>query len=305
MRSETTSAGVTEKKLFLFRTYDHDKDPEGIPYRPRLRRQNTPDPNMIRRPTTINYGVAESLCVWQVARAATAAPFFFSTIKFQRHTLEGVRTEHFSDGGFGPQNNPTMEGIREIETMYGNGRVGAIVNVGTSRDPSLDGNGTMTRIKGTFDAATDPRIVADEVRRRQIAWRFNDDGGIGVAMDEWKPSGRFVKAPGRKTLGKIRIEFHRWASESANHKSISACARELVKRRRRRIEDKGRWEVFATGAFFGCGIAGCLDAPFPSAEDLREHYIRSHGFGDGEVDAVVERGTKKWRYQSNSHLHGT
>ena len=297
MKSEKSGKGVTEKKLHLLRSYDHDmRNPEGALY---LIRQDTPEPTLKSGATTVNYGVAEQLHVWQVARAATAAPFYFREISFPRGPLEGKRTQHFSDGGFGAQNNPTKLGIREIETMYGLERVGAIVNVGTSRSSVSGGNGTKDIVKAAFGAVTDPQIVAEELEGQKFSWRFNDGEGIGVELDEWKPSGRFANDPGHKTLDKIRQGFHRWAADGSNQRMITACAKELVKRRRQRIHDMGRWEVFATCAAFKCGYPECGDAhaPFRIRRDLLDHYTRIHKVPDGDADAMVERATKKWRYQ--------
>jgi hypothetical protein len=246
----------------------------------------------------MNFGPAESLYVWQVARAATAATFYFKEISFKRNPVGGTRTHFFSDGGFGA-NNPTLLGIREIELLYGKDRVGAVVSVGTSRSDDSDGKGLIARFKKIANQATNPEQVADELSGRQLYWRFNDKTGIGVELDEWKPNGKLTKGkPGQRTLKKIRDGFTQWYADVLNRDELLECAQELVKRRRLRTGDRGRWEIFATCADFACPKAGCLSIQFQSREDLCAHFINVHKVAANEVEGRVDGRIKTWQYQT-------
>src|SRR5205085_1147612 len=84
-----------------------------------------------RHRRAINYGKAQKFQIWEVARAATAAPLYFEPLKIE---IPG-NTGHllFTDGGFNYTNNPTAEGTREIEDLSGSNSIGVVVSIGTAR----------------------------------------------------------------------------------------------------------------------------------------------------------------------------
>jgi hypothetical protein len=214
--------------------------------------------------------------IWQVARAATAAPMYFSEIKFSPN--DPHKRIYFSDGGFGHTNNPTMLGIQEIETLCGTDCVGAIVSIGTARaDNKPGGRSILKRIGQSFSVATDPQTVATFVnyQQRQNCWRLNDDIGLDVELDDWKPNG-LTRNPGHKTLQLIRNGFSQWERKRENRALLQECAKELVRRRRERTENKVRWYRYATGAsLFRCQHPDCHE-PYVSRELFDEHWQDSH-----------------------------
>lgn len=286
-------APVKEQRLYLLRTYKHEKR-QGINMRD-MRRNYTGMLNGDKR----NYGSADDWPIWRIARAATAAPMYFKELPEKRHMRDGETTIYFSDGGFGETNNPTFEGITEIKSLHGGKEnIGVVVNVGTSRGTiEAGGRSIFKRVHGAFDRATDPTIVAGKVEGEDLPhyWRFDDEAGIGVDLDEWKPNGYFTKYPGVKTLADIRAKFNEWVVEREN--GLQKCAKELVARRRARILNLGRWEAYATNASFACNHGRCSSKAFDDRVQLQNHLRREHSVSDMDIASMVNDGTKMWQYQ--------
>jgi hypothetical protein len=186
---------------------------------------------------------------WEVARAATAAPFLFDELKTSTQGADGRKT--FSDAGFGITNNPTLVALQELQSLHGKDSVGTIVSVGTAPRREAGSRGTLHRIKESFEAATEPKIVAAEMARKNLEsyWRLEDTDGLDVALDEWKPNGITTRNSqiGKETMKRITSAFNIWVLRTENIRLIRECAQELVARRRSRTADRERWKVFATG----------------------------------------------------------
>ena len=301
------SSGST-MTLYLIRSYDHIEK-EVLPNKRRdtdashktVRKSNLKGGKDIRK----NFGQADSLQIWEVARAATAAPTYFKDIKFKLRSAEGATKMYFSDGGFGQTNNPTQEGVLEIESLHGKRYVGVVVSVGTARgSKEPGGKSILRRVKQLAETATDPENVERNMRRQANTdedfhyFRFNDPKGLDVALDEWKPNGLFTKRPGRKTLEKIKSGFYRWVQDPKSLKDINDCAKELVLRRRIRAADAPRWERYATGAKFVCGYNACSNVPFNDRKVFEEHLSRTHPNPDEDIKKTLGRMMKRWQYQA-------
>lgn len=245
--------------------------------------------------------------VWMVARAATAAPMYFSEVKIDLDRREKV---YYSDGGFGQTNNPTLQGIYELETLHrrqiGNteviqGSIGVIVSVGTARaDDQPGGKSIFKRVKKAFSRATDPQDVAGiiDYQERPNCWRLNDEEGLDMELDDWKPN-KFTSNPGHKSITLMETGFHRWASDEDNIDRLRDCARELVRRRRLRTMDRSKWERFATVAGFRCPCSECHDSLIDSRDDFAEHFQRRHAHQPNEHSYETPEVTT-WTYPSPS-----
>lgn len=259
----------SETKLHLLRSYDHELN------------SDSPMNNPVYKPATpINFGLAENMVIWDVARAATAAPMYFKELAVKHDGIDNRTREkvYYSDGGFGHTNNPTHLGIEEFGTLHqqnGNaGGIGAIVSIGTARaDSDRAGRSFLKRVQKAFDAATDPQIVANLVRfHHRTHWRrLNDSEGLDVELDDWKPN-KFSTNPGHETLTRVKNGFLRWAHNRDNIDMIHECARELVRRRTSRALDRSKWERFATAAEFKCGHPRCRNERFDSRHRFDDHF---------------------------------
>ena len=192
--------GAGLKTPYLFRSYDHKRNASQT-------NVNQQDARPQQSVNELNYGVAEEIEVTKAARAATAAPMYFDEANFTQRV--GTRGQEFSfvDAGTSKLNNPTRVGLREIQTLPGRHTVGAVVNVGTSRSrPDPTSNSLVNLIKGLVGNATDTGIIAEEMEGLNLEhyWRYNDDEGIDVELDECKPNHWWTKdeCRGKKTFDK-------------------------------------------------------------------------------------------------------
>jgi patatin-like phospholipase/acyl hydrolase len=151
--------------------------------------------------------------IWQVARAATAAPMYFKELKVHLPGRNGDQKTYFSDGGFGVTNNPAQVALIEMMILYGATNVGAIVSIGTARAPETSSRDLFGRVRKMASVATNPENVAEWMRTEDpdCYWRFNDKTGLCIELDEWKPNGLFTKKPAHETLRKIQASFDGWA----------------------------------------------------------------------------------------------
>lgn len=295
MYARKKNAPVSEQKLQFLRTYKNER--KGLRLR-NIKRSNTMPTNGDNQ----NDASAEDLQIWEVARAATAAPMYFKELPVRREMADGETTIYYSDGGFGQTNNPTYEGISEIESLHGGKgsvNVGVVVSVGTSRKKlEAGGKSIFKRVKTSFDRATDPQVVHEKVEREDLQhyWRFNDFDGVDVDLDEWKPNGYFTKHPGTKTLKKITNDFNAWVM-NGHLDDLRSCAKELVARRRARIRKPAQWDVYATNASFTCTQADCTSETFNDRHLFRNHLSGAHSVPASELSSMVRQCTKMWRYQ--------
>ncbi|KAJ8110963.1 hypothetical protein OPT61_g6330 [Boeremia exigua] len=230
--------------------------------------------------TNLNFDVGQGnteMEVWRVARAATAAPMYFEEVRFTTPD----RTVIYSDGGFSRHNNPTRRGIEELEILHirkgpqgeERGKIGVVVSVGTARSDDLgSGKGIIRLIKRAFNIAGNPDDVAADLEEQNRAhyWRFNDNAGIKVDLDDWKP-----RNSGKRTLKTIKQRFSEWAADEDNQKMLQKCAVQLVNRRRARTQDVERWQRFSSVTQYECH---CNNAwrPFHLGSEFDAHYREKH-----------------------------
>lgn len=291
---------TASKSLYLLRSYDHNFKPSRRGTRQTERsytgqRSNSGTGTTRRR--FVNYGRATNFEVWQVARAATAAPWYFDELKVpirpgsHNHTL-------FTDGGFDLTNNPTGQGVSEIKEATGNDSVGIVVSIGTARCDDGAGSSLVARLKGNIARSTDPERIhqdMDGACRGEGGFsyhRLNAPGTLDMELDEWLPRGT-----GKITLDKITNSFNGWAVHHLTNSNFRRCAKELVKRRRARTTDRALWERYATGAKFTCDSQGCRMEVFSNHNLFHEHLTRKHQISPNALDEETRRCKTEWTYQ--------
>ena len=261
-----------------------------------------------------DYGEASQLEVWQVARAATAAKFYFEPLQIENARLGRGCTE-FKDGGLGPANNPTRVGKQEIEDLQGPDAIGIIVSVGTARKQKQDAK------KATFfstipdsakefaEQVTDPEVIHKEMERdcrngqKFSYYRLNHPGGLQTELDEWEPKSKMYKKKegGAKTIGDIENAFKDWAQQPDNKTQLQECAAYLVNCRRGRM-NSSKWERYATGSRYVCPVRGCDPGDFFERGLFKEHLetqsLKNHGFEGEDLRDALSRCRKHWRYQA-------
>ncbi|KAL9120109.1 MAG: hypothetical protein Q9187_003333 [Circinaria calcarea] len=326
-RFVTTEMTQSDQKAvatpYLIRSYDHNQRTSPNQSRKSTRqgtmhtsRSNTQQSGLLsvggrennrRFNRSINYENAQVFEVWEVARAATAAPLYFEPLKIKiSRSSEYMR---FTDGGFNTSNNPTREATREIEEAHGKGSMGVVVSIGTARqDKQPPDKGFQTiipRLKGFVQSATDPEVMHREMDDKSHHdnfpyYRLNDTGSLKIKMDEWEPKrGMLTKAAaGSETIATIKRAFYTWAGKADTVSLFQDCAEELVRLRRARTSDRARWERYATCARFTCRIRTCETDEFLNSDEFRDHLSRYHSWmTQDRVKQEVRECRRQWCYQ--------
>ena len=251
-----------------------------------------------------NYGQAQKLEIWEVARAATAAKWVFEPLKIK---LPSGNHLLFQDGGFGA-NNPTQEAKYELEDFYGKKAIGIAVSVGTARRHESDPKPSFfTAIPGMAKslaaAVTNPETVHGIMEREfqrdeSCYYRINDPGTLGIDMDEWKPRSTMGKSKsGSTTISTITNVFNRWMRSTENQRYLMECATHLVECRQARMHTN-KWPRFATGLRFVCQAKRCEQAEFLDRDSFARHLADEHPErpnDHGEEERECER---RWIYQA-------
>ena len=249
----------------------------------------------------INYGKAQAFQIWEVARAATAAPYYFEPLKIE--SPGSVEHLLFQDGGFSLNNNPTLEGKLEIEEYYDRNSINIVVSVGTARSSPKSGRGFTRVAKGFVNKFTDPELRHNDMRQTSqregfTYYRLNDPGTLEVELDEWKPRDNiFTRASGSRTLSDIRTAFNRWAADPNVIQDVQNCAADLVNCRRARAKDRVRWERYATGSQFACPQQKCEVEEFVARDAFRTHLHENHNWTLAEIETRTEECRRQWQYQ--------
>ncbi|KAL8861451.1 MAG: hypothetical protein Q9178_002325 [Gyalolechia marmorata] len=296
---------------YLFRTY----------YTP----GPAPDPNRtkLRQPTTRNPGPPSQLSIWQIARATSAAPKYFSPIKIERSMSDDhQRDVRFKDGGFGC-NNPSQEAYRDIVHKHGgsSAAVSLFISIGTGDSPVelfAKGPGNVANAWANFKAAkqhpTRTLHVHDAMthltRRddKDIFGYYRFDGGsrLGqVGLGEWK-SHRFTRLTGRstepgfKTLDKMYVATAAYLQQDFVQKDLKECAKLLVKRRRYRTRDASAWDRYASASFYECSYQKCQKTPHKTAQLYKDHVKKEHfsALAEQPLETAMKTSRRCWVYRN-------
>ncbi|KAI1740597.1 FabD/lysophospholipase-like protein [Xylaria scruposa] len=224
----------------------------------------------------------------------------FFTRKNDTMPAVGKSEYEFEDAGFSPVNNPCEELEREIRHNHGQEIAPILVSIGTARPQSGDQRNHLMRvIRKAFTIAGNPELVHQQMQRSAAEdryFRFNDQPGIDVEMDDWKP-----RNTGEHTLRILEDAFDRWVHRPEIRRKLESCAKALVDLRRARM-NTSRWERFALVRFFECRVSRCpkdRDNVWRDKEDFKSHLARDHKreHYEGTIDEAVERCAREWEYR--------
>lgn len=257
---------MEDSSPYLFRSYDHWGS----------------EPPLI---TERNPGPAHSVPIWQVARATTAAPFYFDTIE--------ISNRKFGDGGFGT-NNPALEMWNEVSQMSGNDpySIKLLISIGTGESTiSRFEKGAFKKALGYINAArklaSDSEDTHKTMEQMKEKWgipyhRFNVPVKFGLGemkLDEFKSD----------TLDKIERDTNKYCSTI--EQELEEVARVLVENRRRRSKSE-LWPLVSTGKQYRCTFKRCRRTQelLQRVKDLRMH-LETHALPDSILDDFIEQGT--------------
>lgn len=310
---------IVELPYFL-RTYDHQqacipistanqpRTPGSHPSRSNTNRSGMPHVSgQEQQAGRINYGTAHDFEVWEVARAATAANFYFEP--FEREPQQSGQHISFTDGGFSLLNNPTKEGVREIRELNEHNTVNIVVSVGTARSTRSNIKkrkifSLLNTAQEAVDKQSDPEVIHNEMVMKSHEgsrfdyYRLNNPESLGIPLDGWEPKRSVLfpeKEAGSKTIETIEKNFHRWASNNENIEYLQNCADNLVRCRRERMSTP-QWERYATGCIYTCRASNCERESFLHLDAFLSHLRDQHK----EITDPTNRAAEwrnQWRYQ--------
>ena len=261
-------------------------------------------------------GPADNFEIWEVARAATAAPYYFDPIKIQIQGRSEVII--FEDGGLGETTNPTLYGIRDIKKQEGADAVGIVVSVGTARgelgrQKDLILGRAKHKLKTIIWNSSDPESVHTTIKGDQDHypnmeyWRLNpsargDGQLLNMPLDEWVPkqSRKKDQPSGSATINEIKNAFNKWASQTSVHDDLMVCAERLVEQRRLRTLDDVQWEQFSMAMDYRCCQRGCpkKSRAFTNLQDFEEHLKKIHKLGtQSEIRENKNASAQPWQYR--------
>ena len=247
----------------------------------------------------INYGAASDLEIWEVARAASAAPFYFKPHEVKKNNVKRIV---LTDGGVGPTINPTREGILDIEEETGRSSVNIVVSIGTAKKLHPQATQIIPQVKAIIDRAADPGAVHGQVlqMKREIDFeyfRLDDPGALDMELDEWKPRPRMGRErSGGKTIERIEAAFYKWAQKGKSQGDLRACANYLVACRRRRALSASKWERFATASQFVCNTENCQEDVFYDRDMFQSHLADHHHYPNSRIQEKVRECRQEWQY---------
>lgn len=254
----------------------------------------------------INYGKAQELEIWQVARAATASFFYFAPLRIESaRSAEPIVCE-------GIISNPTPIFEREVNDLYGHNGIGVSVSIETAPSrPFAKRKNRSTLLPKIPDLS---RI--DDLQMQPKAttsydfpyFRIKDLGGLPIPFDDWRPrqsrDGSRPRDSGQLTVGTIMAAFAHWSAKPENIAEFRDCASTLVAHRRERMAT-AKWERYATGCEFKCRVRGCDAGVSLNRREFREH-LRRHGMQDErELDVEAYTCATRWRYKPAGHQGAT
>lgn len=248
---------------FLFRSYDR-KTSYGAPLE-RIER-NPGDPN--------------SFAIWEVARATSAAPSYFKSIRlFQARYYDAAVNI----------NNPSWEVLNEVNLLADKSQdaIDLLLSIGggnaKANNPKVSfGNDTLLQDLTDISDVVHSKVQHESEELVFKYFRFDVKEGLQeVRMNEWKP-----KPSGSITLKRIQEATRSYLEHKKVSIQIRECARLLVKKRAQRAQTM-RWERFATGTRYKCPLDDCPISKshrFNTRNDLMDHLRMQHDQAPPDAD---------------------
>ena len=254
-----------------------------------------------------NYGEVHPIGIAQAACATAAAPKYFKAVTIPDPN-GGNGTIRLTDGAFGPANNPTGEGLKDIREAFRGHCIDTVVSIGTARKNKPANKSLESWVRAKFNQMTDSELVHNTVHDESDGengfhyFRLNAPNTLDVELDEWKPKrDTAINRSGSITIAKMEQHFHAWASNTDNVETLRKCADKLVRRRRQRAKmDPAKWERYATGAKFTCPEAECQEQKHVNInrDEFQEHLTNKHGImGEAELNKTIKECRTVWRYK--------
>jgi hypothetical protein len=280
-------------------------------------------------------GPADSSLIWEVARATSAAPSYFNTIK--------IGEDEYGDAGFG-ENNPSKRLFWEVSHMNNNNdNANALsISIGTgitrfsrfqtgflkkpigwinaAKAVSTDCENAHLEMQNIHkhkyfrfnvpEKATDPDAQEPSkwqyIKKRTRRWIGHGgeplDRGLGkIKLDEWKSRGWWRKESTQEEIKRITEEYLKGLEVI---KELNEIAEMMVSHRRARARTD-RWAAYALGIRYECPITfeRCPDDTWTDERHLRRHLVEDHEIpaGNTQADEYLEQFLRAGKYFEDHH----
>jgi hypothetical protein len=236
-----------------------------------------------------NPGPAHNLPIWQVARATTAAPLYFSPVK--------IGNRRFGDGAFGT-NNPAIETYWEVRKMHGGSKntIKLLLSIGTG-GYNIDriAEGRWKKYSTFFKAMK--KLAADTASTHEMMMDYKNNWGV--------PYHRF-NVPTKYGLGEMKLDAYKAENLDRIEKiteeyckkidaELLTVAKILVEQRQRKSHSS-MWPLVSTGNQYRCTVENCHRSQelLPRESDLEIHIDVQHSkLKRDEVKKYVKNGSVK------------
>jgi hypothetical protein len=280
---EASSGGVPLGALapYMFRSYEH--------WAARTKYLNEDR-------AVLNPGPALNVEIWQVVRAATAAPLYFSPQKIGGSSYLDIATSI---------NNPAHVAFSEVSQLHeGPQSIALNMSIGCGSP------GSTSRTTSVIDHAVG--IFSDSEKRHEEMVRtsktlnvpyerFNVGNGLAnIDTRDWKSKTPVFSSskPINETLERIKAATSAYLAVTEVKERLMAVARILVKERRERAKDSGSWNnAVAEVIMYRCPVEGCTNSEpeFADVSDLLGHLSSHHDLSaepESGMDQLVKDATK-------------
>ena len=260
-------------------------------------------------PLERNPGREDNYPIWQVARATSAAPLYFKSIRLN----DDDEKFELIDGGFGA-NNPSEEAFRSVKQLHNRNpkAVRVLVSIGTGMNLEHGQNPKAgyrlywryanAAAKWATDSEKTHETVSDMTEGNAEYFRLNVRKGIGkMKLDAWKGK------RGAETLNLLRAKTDDYLATPEAQQKIADSAKHLVRIRRLRsgAEDLDPWERFCHGVEYACCFENCSEGRRYQRQDLRRHLQEMHQcITDHELLVRLDSGKQFPLYQEDKPKAG-
>ncbi|CAD6580977.1 MAG: hypothetical protein ASARMPRED_000388 [Alectoria sarmentosa] len=227
-----------------------------------------------------NPGDLNTFAIWEVARATSAAPSYFKSIRlFQARYYDAAVN----------LNNPSWEVLNEVNLLAEKPQdaIDLLCSIGggntKANNPKINfGKDSLLQDLTDISDVVHNRVKYESELQLFDYYRFDVKEGLQeVRMNEWKP-----KPSGSITLKRIQEATSNYLEHKDVSYLIQECAKRLVEKRAQRAQTM-RWERFATGTRYKCPLDDCSISKthrFNTRNDLMDHLRMQHDQAPPDAD---------------------
>jgi len=211
-----------------------------------------------------------SFPIWQVARATSAGPLYFSPLE-----RDGNK---YVDGSISIV-NPSWEAFNEVKTRRREDkRVALLLSIGVDNKPP-------SKIKVLRFAPWNANCPSASTVHGLMQRLVDEDRSFQYRRLSVEQKTSLLPAIKKNSMKTVRRSVHEYLSSPAVSESLRDCAKTLVDIRRARAETT-QWEGFATGSRYRCTAQNACSKEkiqYLDRADLLDHLMREHNIPPPDI----------------------